>query len=144
MRFWDSSALVPLLVEEERSDRLEALFLDQESVAVWWSTEVECSSALARLERAGSLTPAEANAAFHSLGDLAASWHVIDPVESIRLSARRLLRVHDLRAAEALQLAAAGMAAEGRPESLELVCLDDRLCVAALREGFRVTDRSAL
>jgi hypothetical protein len=49
-----------------------------------------------------------------------------------------LLRVHDLRAADALQLAAAIAAAEGQPASLELVCLDDRLIRAAEREGFPI------
>jgi hypothetical protein len=46
------------------------------------------------------------------------------------------LRVHPLRAADALQLAAAYIAAERRPSSLELVILDDRLAAAARREGF--------
>jgi predicted nucleic acid-binding protein len=76
--------------------------------------------------------------------ELAQVWHVIDPVETIRVSAKRFLRVHDLRAADALQLAAAFVTAEGRPDSLELVSLDDRLATAARKEGFRVFDRSAL
>jgi hypothetical protein len=50
------------------------------------------------------------------------------------------LRVHPLRAADALQLAAAFIAAERRPSSLELVTLDDRLAVAARKEGFAVIE----
>jgi uncharacterized protein len=45
--------------------------------------------------------------------------------------------VHPLRAADALQLAAAVVAAERDPPSLEFVSLDDRLLEAASREGFR-------
>jgi hypothetical protein len=52
--------------------------------------------------------------------------------------------VHDLRAADAHQLAAAFVAAESRPPSLEIVTLDDRLAAAATREGFRVIDRGAM
>jgi hypothetical protein len=135
---------VPLLVTEATSEPLEALFQDEQSIAVWWSTEVECASAVARLERMGQITPEETNEVFQQLQDMAQVWHLIDPVETIRVSARRFLRVHDIRAADSLQLAAAFLAAEGRPASLEFVCLDDRLVTAARREGFQVIDRSAL
>jgi predicted nucleic acid-binding protein len=144
VRFWDSSALVPLLVGEDTSPALEALFQDEQSVAVWWGTEVECASAVARLERMSVLAPAEVNQVFEQLQEIARVWHLIDPVETIRISAKRFLRVHELRAGDALQLAAAFLAAEGHPASLEFVCLDDRLVLAARREGFRVIDRSAL
>ena len=60
----------------------------------------------------------------------------MQPVEAARIAARRLLRVHALRAADALQLAAAVVASEGDPRSLEIVTLDDRLMDAARREGF--------
>jgi uncharacterized protein len=144
VRFWDSSALVPLLVSEDTSEPLQALFQDDQGVTVWWGTEVECGSAVTRLERMGKLTPAEVSDVFQQIQELAKVWHVIDPVESVRVSAKRFLRVHDLRAADALQLAAAFLAAEGRPASLEVICLDDRLVTASRREGFKVIDRSAL
>lgn len=54
------------------------------------------------------------------------------------MTARRLLRVHALRAADALQLAAAIAASEADPASLKLVTLDERLAEAARREGFPV------
>jgi len=59
-------------------------------------------------------------------------------VLTVREAARRLLRVHDLRAADALQLAAAVVASENRPSTMQIVCLDARLAGAALREGFRI------
>jgi len=70
---------------------------------------------------------------------LAHAWHEIDASDPIRETAVRLLRVHPLRAADALQLAAAHDAAERRPSSLEVVTLDDRLATAARKEGFVVT-----
>jgi hypothetical protein len=54
----------------------------------------------------------------------------------VREVARRYLRVHPLRAADALQLAAAFVAAERRPPTLTVVTLDDRLRAAAEKEGF--------
>ena len=135
---------MPLLVEEDSSPRLELLFRDEQSAAVWWATEVECASAVSRLERVGQLDPAAADLAFQALSKLAAMWHTIDPVELIRVTARRFLRVHDLRAADALQLAAGFVAAEGRPTSLDFVCLDDHLVMAARKEGFRVIDQAGL
>lgn len=140
MRFWDSSAIVPLCVEETATDRALALVNEDPEVAIWWATPVECASALARLEREAALTPADAADAFRRLDLLARSWFEIEPHDELREVARRLLRVHPLRAADALQLAAAYLAAERRPPTLEVVTLDERLRHAALKEGFRVSD----
>src|SRR5438132_804388 len=79
-------------------------------------------------------------AAFSRLGQLKAAWYEIDPSDAVRETAARFLRVHPLRAADALQLASAFAAAEGRPVSLELISLDDRLCMAARKEGFAVIE----
>lgn len=144
MRFWDSSALVPLLVEEELSASLRELYLGEQGAITWWSTPVECVSAIARLEREGRLSPQAVTESLGRLDALARHWHRIEPADAVLETARRLLRVHPLRAADSLQLAAAFLASEGRPSTLELVCLDDRLVIAAQREGFLVCDRSRL
>ena len=107
---------------------------------VWWGSEVECVSALARLERDGALSPQAITLALKRLRQLAAGWHEVDPSDAIREAAARFLRVHPLRAADALQLAAAFLAAERRPASLEMVTLDDRLSAAARKEGFPVME----
>jgi predicted nucleic acid-binding protein len=139
VRFWDSSAVVPLCVDEPATDAVSALFRDAREVAVWWATPVECASALARLEREGALGTTEAAEAFQRLDRLAASWIEVEPSEEIKEVARRLLRVHSLRAADALQLAAAYRVSERRPPTLEIVTLDDRIRQAALKEGFVLT-----
>ena len=140
MRFWDASAVVPLLIAEASTRRLQALAAKDPEMLVWWGSEVECVSALARLERNGMLDTPEAVLAFNRLKQLAAGWHEIDPSDMIRETAVRFLRVHPLRAADALQLAAAFIAAERRPSSLEMITLDDRLASAAQKEGFTVLD----
>jgi predicted nucleic acid-binding protein len=136
MRFWDASAIVPLLMSEPMTATLQALAAKDAAMLVWWATEVECASAIARLEREGALDESGATDAFDRLNRLAAGWHEVDPSDSIREAAVRFLRVHPLRAADALQLAAAFVAAERRPSSLEVVTLDDRQAVAARKEGF--------
>jgi uncharacterized protein len=144
VKFWDSSALIPLLVEEEATVPLRDLYLKEPGTIVWWGTPVECASAVSRLEREERLSPTAATEVLERLDALARSWHRVEPVEAILETARRLLRVHPLRAAGSLQLAAAFLASEGRPSTLELVCLDDRLSVAAQREGFVVRNQARL
>lgn len=133
---------MPLLVTDPLTARVQAVFEADPVVVAWWASEVECASALARLEREGAASRQSVGAALDRLDALAASWHEIQPAEQVRRRARRLLRVHPLRAADSLQLAAALVAAEGHPGSLELVSLDERLADAALREGFRVVGRT--
>jgi predicted nucleic acid-binding protein len=140
VRFWDASAIVPLLVAESSTRRLQALAAEDSTILVWWGSEVECVSALARLEREGAFNEAAMTAALARLRQLVAGWHEVDPSDAIRETAGRFLRVHPLRAADALQLAAAFLAAERRPASLEVVTLDDRVAAAARKEGFTVID----
>ena len=138
LRFWDSSAVVPLLVDQPSTEAArEALAADAE-IVVWWATEIECASALARIQREVETGRGAVGHAFTRLDTLQAAWHEIRPAEVVRSTARRLLRVHSLRVADALQLAAALNAAESHPEALAFVSLDDRLSSAAEREGFPV------
>ena len=110
---------------------------------VWWGSEVECVSALARLERDGALDARTITLALGRLRQLADAWHEIDASDAVREAAVRFLRVHSLRAVDALQLAAAFLAAEQRPTSLAMVTLDERLATAAQKEGFAVLDLAA-
>ena len=135
MKFWDSSAVVPLLVDEEMTAVLMKRARQDRELVVWWSTPVECAAAIARLERDGAPGDRVAEA-FARLDELAAAWSEVEPHPDVRDVARRLLRVHPLRAADALQLAAAYLAAEGRPSTLEIITLDDRVRQAAAKEGF--------
>lgn len=138
MRFWDASALTPLLVPEAWSPAAEGLARSDRAMVVWWGTRVECSSALRRRERAGALSAASVQRSFKLLEELASDWSEVAPVEAVRARAERALAVHALRAADALQLAAV---LTWRGEAIaprELVSFDDRLRDAASREGFSV------
>jgi predicted nucleic acid-binding protein len=144
MKFWDASAVVPLIVAEAVSDRILALADSDPEMLVWWGTEVECASAVARRERDGGLDANSARLALERLGNLADRWLEIEPGEIVRETARRFLRVHPLRAADALQLAAAFVGADRRPAYLEFVTLDERLAEAARKEGFILVDSAAV
>ncbi|MCL4486068.1 MAG: type II toxin-antitoxin system VapC family toxin [Nitrospirae bacterium] len=138
MKYWDSSAIVPLLLEEPTTASLISLYREDPVLLSWWGTGVECVSALARLERTGDLSPDAVTTAMTRLKEIRSAWQEVEPTDRIRETATRLLRVHNLRAADSLQLAAAFAASEGRPPSLDFVCLDERLILAAQREGFPV------
>lgn len=140
MRFWDASAIVPLLMTEPSTRTLQGLAAAGPAMLVWWATELECASAMARLEREKLLDGAAVIEAFDRLKRLADGWHEVDPSDGIREAAVQFMRVHPLRAAEALQLAAAFVAAERRPSTLEVITLDERLAAAARKEGFALVD----
>ena len=138
MKFWDASAVVPLLLAEPVSSGCRALFKEDPHLLVWWGTELECVSAISRREREGVVKVSTSNRALERLDALRRRWDEVQPVVQVREQARRLVRVHPLRAADSLQLAAAVIAAEGHPSSLPFVALDRRLADAAAREGFPV------
>lgn len=140
MRFWDTSAIVPLLMDEDGTRAATAEFERDPSMVVWWGTSVECVSAIARRERQGGMDAPAVTEATRRLAGLGSAWQELQPTTRVRQTAERLLRVHPLRAADALQLAAAIAAADGDPRSLPLVTLDERLARAAEREGFPVVE----
>jgi len=139
MRFWDSSALVALLVEEPDSELRARQLAEDPVLAVWWATEVECESAIQRRRREGTLTRAGAREAQERLGDLARAWHEVVPTPTVRRLAVRLLRTHPLRAADALQLAAALALADAGLRGLTFVAADQRLNEAAEIENLPTT-----
>ena len=135
MRFWDSSAIIPLIVEEAASTQMRDLYQSDSSMLVWWGTLVECRSGIARRERAGKISNATGTKTMGALRDLADYWTEVEPVEAVRTVALRLLGAHDLCAADSMQLAAAVVARSEPPRVLQFVCLDRRLALAASKEG---------
>ena len=135
MRFWDSSAVVSLLIQEASTAVLRAFHEKDPEQTVWCLTPVEVISALSRRAREG--LPAEQDDAIRSaLAVLSDRWREVGSLELVRSRAVRLLNTHALRAADALQLGAALVACDERSEALPFVCLDERLREAARKEGF--------
>jgi predicted nucleic acid-binding protein len=137
LRYWDSSALIPLLLDEGRSTDVVRLFDADGAQTVWCLTEVEATSAITRKAREGMNAERE-NAARSQLQFLRERWVEISSLDAVRARALRLLSTHALQAADALQLAAALVSCGEQTESLPFVCLDDRLAGAARKERFPV------
>lgn len=138
MKFWDSSAIVPLLTTQPPSSVRLRQLADDGAMQVWWAAHTECISALQRLQREGAQTVEETAAAKVRLGQLAQHWIEIAPSTEVRQQAERLLRTHPLRAADALQLAAAIIGSGYDPAGLAFLTADTRLAEAAAKEGFKV------
>ncbi len=138
MRFWDTSALVPLLLKESTSPTARQAFSDDSDIVVWWGTSIECTAAIARAERDARIDREGMTDALAGLRLLQGGWSEMDATVRLRESAERLARVHPLRAADSMQLASAIAAADGVPTEMPLVTLDDRLTLAAEKEGFPV------
>ena len=141
MRFWDTSALVPLLLDQEGTPEVRELLSEDPEMAAWWGTPIECVSAVARLRREDRLTVDQEDQILELVRILRRSWLEVLPSEEVRDQTVRLLRVHSLRAADAMQLAAARVWA-GSTAGAELVTYDERLALAARLEGFRVLPSS--
>ena len=138
MAFWDSSALVALLLEEATAKELKPILLVEANIEIWWATKVELASAVCRSHRMGEIPEQMLPILFKKIEQLTAQTNEIEPTPEIRNVAYRILRIHNLRAADALQLAAALVLADHNPSGESFVCLDNRLQQAALKEGFSV------
>ena len=138
MRFWDSSAIVPLCVDVPEAPATRALLRADRAMAVWWATRTECVSALARQVREGSIELRGERQARAILAALGRAWSEVQPSEAVRTLAERLLATHALRAADALQLAAALQWRGGSSTGAQFVSFDGRLRGAAYAEGFAV------
>lgn len=138
MRFWDSSALVALVIPEAGTNRVRRWMAEDDGVAVWTLTRVELLSALARRRRDHPRAGEQLLIARRELLDAWDRWAEIAAVDVVRGYAERVVERHPLRAADALQIGAALAASDGEPSALDFVTLDRAQADAAQREGFRV------
>ena len=136
MRFWDTSAIMPLISREPLSEEMRRLLEEDAGIVVWWATRVECVSAISRRAREGSLGIEGEASARGLLDDLSESWTEARPTTRLRAMAEQALAAHQLRAADTLQLASAMIWCGSQPRGRPFVCLDERLRAAASRSGF--------
>jgi predicted nucleic acid-binding protein len=138
LRFWDASALLPLIVEEQGTPLALEWLREDPDVMLWGLTRLELSSAIERRSREGRLRAAERASALRVANRLADDAHEIVDLAAVRARATAVLARHPLRAADAAQLGAALLVADPEPASLTMVVLDRRLAAAAEREGLLV------
>jgi len=135
LAFWDASALVPLCVGQTTTPRAIALYKSYEAV-IWWATPVEIASALARLMRMKQLDSGGWAKARQLAAALADAWFVIQPSDALRAQATQFVDRYDLRAADALQLAAALEWCQDIPQGRVFLTADQKLREAAVLTGF--------
>ena len=133
--FWDASALVPLCVIQGITPSVISLYKSYPAV-VWWATPVEIASALARLVRTREISSNEWAKARQVAMALADEWSVIQPSNALRDHATRLVDRYDLKAADAMQLAAALDWCENAPRGEIFLTADQKLREAAVLSGF--------
>jgi len=139
VNFWDASCIVPLVIEEARSRACRELLRKHRSgMAAWMLTPVEVTSAVRRLEREDRITGRQVKAAFVKLESLRRGWDEVPANDAVIERAMRILALHALTSADALQLAAAVELVGDRPRYHQFVTTDDRLAGAATRTGFDV------
>lgn len=134
--FWDSSAIVPLCCGQPQTVKARQAYRLFPKIVVWWSASVECTSAFYRLERNKELAALDVQHALRSLETHRRLWDEVAPSEEVRTLAEGLLKKHQLRAADSLQLAAALVWCNSLPKGRAFVCDDGRLLAAAEKEGF--------
>jgi predicted nucleic acid-binding protein len=143
LRFWDSSAIVSLIFEEDGFEELSALSREDGEMAVWWGTWAECAVTISRLRRDGELDEGSERETRAALDGLGSDWNEIEPTNDMRLLASLLSKDHPLKTADSFQLAAALRWCEGDTGDRLFVCLDRTLRRAASDEGFEILPEAA-
>ena len=138
VNFWDSSALVPLVVPEKNSLALLDFKESSEMIFTWTLAPVEVLSAFYRLLRTKEISPETHQNAAITWKAVEDALELINETESVKAKAKRILNLHPLKAADALQLAAALAAASDNPPDHTFVSLDNSLRTAAQKEGFQI------
>lgn len=138
--FFDTSALLPLVVEEPSTPLCQRLWEDADSVVVSRLAYVETAAALALAERVDRVTDEQVSSAWDSFLELWPQVHVVDADESVIETAAGLTRPHGLRGYDAVQCASAVAIAD---EETVAASGDRRLLDAWGRLGVAVANTAA-
>lgn len=138
MSFWDSSALVPLCLNEPRSISAGKLWKQFSEKFVWWETSVEISSALARIERENKISAAQRLKAEQRLETIERIWREIQPIVRVKELARTFPALHGLKAADSMQLASALVWCQEKPKNRDFISGDEKLIKVAEAIGFTI------
>jgi predicted nucleic acid-binding protein len=135
--FWDTSALVPLIIEQQPfTEQGRALAARSSHRVIAFFSELEGRTALERLHRDGAIATRRALQRAHtSLSNLLRGFDVVRFQPKILADATVLVDKHPLRTLDSLQLASCKMllASFGVAE-VSLVTADRRLATAARAE----------
>ena len=138
MRYWDASALVPLLVAEPASSLVREWLVEDRQIVTWVWTRTEILSSIERRTREGLVSRIQRREVLDRLDEFSGYRDEVADALAARTRANALLARHPLRAADAGLLGAALLVQEQLAGPLEFACLDQRLSSAAELEGLRI------
>lgn len=133
--YFDTSAIVPLLVQEAGSEQANLLWNEADRVAAIRLVYAEGRAALAMAVRLGRLDKNELRLAVADLDQLYQQLDLIEVSDTLVRRAGVLAEDYSLRGYDAMHLAAAEVL---KDESLVLVAGDEPLCKAAEILGLAV------
>lgn len=130
--YFDTSAVVPLLIAEPGSDQAAQLWNGADRVVSTRFVYPEARAALAQANRLGRLTGRQLRAAVRELDTRCDELDVVEIDEQLAHEAGDLAETHDLRGYDAVHLAAANRVAD---PDLVLVAGDRQILSAAAAAG---------
>ncbi len=133
--YFDTSALIPLLIEEPATARAGPIWDAAEHVTSVRLIYAEARAALAQAARIGRLTAEGLATAVNALGDLYQQLDLVEIDDALVRQAGDLAQRHSLRGYDAIHLAAAERV---RSDTSILVAGDHDLCTVAGRLGMAV------
>lgn len=105
MKYWDASALVPIVIAESGSQAMLNVLRGDREIVTWWGTETEVVSAVARHEREAALSATQASTVLARLDALATG---VDGRRRLRSGASRRAKAAAITPAAGRRCAAAG------------------------------------
>jgi uncharacterized protein len=135
--YFDTSAVVPLLIAEPGSARAASLWNGADRVVSVWLTYPETRAALAQAERFGRLTARQLRVAVTEFGSLFEEIDIVEVDDALARRAGELAEVRQLRGYDAVHLAAADRV---RDPNVVVIAGDGALLDAATAEGMTVAE----
>ena len=133
--YFDTSAIVPLLIEEDGSERAASLWNSSDRIVSVRLFYLETRAALAQAQRLGCITARNLRAVVDELDALLAEMDIVEVDETLAHRAGSLSEVHPLRGHDAVHLAAAERL---RDPSVVLVAGDTALLETGTSVGIAV------
>jgi uncharacterized protein len=134
--YFDTSAIIPLIINEPSSDRCNRVWDESSRVVSVRLLYPEARAALAKAERMGRLSAAQRVAAIVELETIITQVDHIEVTEALAYRAGELAQAHGLRGYDAVHLAAVSAVADS---DVVLVTGDSDLAKAANSIGIAVS-----
>jgi hypothetical protein len=135
--YFDTSALIPLIIDEPSTVVCQRLWNDASRVASVRLLFAEACAALGRARRIGRLTTPRLDKAIVMLDEIVAELDHVEVTEDLIRSAGALARTHGLRGYDAVHLAAGSKVSD---DDVVFVTGDSNLATAARTLGIAVAN----